>query len=237
MVEKKTLVLVAGFRKGAFEALGAVLDRQEFEVVRMASPKSSVILAQAKPFDVMIFNAESRVGTLALVVDEIRDEKSASRKTPLLVLAEPSGTEAARDLVGRGVNRVMLLDDSPELIGRQVAALLDVAPRAAIRLSVRLKISVDDGTVEVLAEVVNLSVTGMLVETDTPFEPDEEVVVSIDLGGQWGSVSTKAVVVRQAYRASGGIDGIGIRFVGLALDSKTKIEGFLDEAFADQLSG
>ncbi len=76
----------------------------------------------------------------------------------------------------------------------------------------------------------------MLVESDTPFEPDEEVVVSIDLGDQWGSVSTKAVVVRQAYRASGGIDGIGIRFVGLADDSKTKIEGFLDKAFADQLS-
>ena len=237
MVEKKTLVLVAGFRKGAFEALGALLDREEFEVARMASAQSSVVLAQAKPFDVMIFNAESRVGTLALVVDEIRDQKSASRKTSLLVLAEPSGAEAARDLVGRGVNRVMLLEDSPELISQQVAALLDVAPRAAIRLSVRLKITVYDSAVEVLAEVVNLSVSGMLVETDTPFEPDEEVVVSIDLGGQWGSVSTKAVVVRQAYRASGGIDGIGIRFVGLALDSKTKIEGFLDKAFADQLSG
>ena len=75
MVEKKILVLVAGFDKGAFEALGPVLDRQEFEVVRMASPKSSVDLALAKPFDVMIFNAESSVGTLALVVDAVRDAR------------------------------------------------------------------------------------------------------------------------------------------------------------------
>lgn len=237
MVKKNTLVLVAGFRKGAFEALGAVLDRREFEVVRMASPKSSVVLAQAKSFDVTIFNAESIVGTLARVVDDIRDEKSASRKTSLLVLAEPSGAEAARGLIGRGVDRVMLLDDSPELIGRQVAALLNVVPRAAFRLPVRLKISVYDDTVEVIGEVVNLSVTGMLVETNTPFEPDDEVVTSIDLGDQWGSVSTKAVVVRQAYRTSEGIDGIGIRFVGLAEDSKTKIGGFLDKTFADQLRG
>jgi hypothetical protein len=237
VVEKKTLVLVAGFDKGAFEALGPVLDRQEFEVVRMASPKSSVDLALAKPFDVMIFKAESRVGTLALVVDAIRDKKSASRKTSLLVMAEPGRADAARDLIGRGVNRVMLLDDSPELICRQVEALLNVAPRAAIRLSVRLKASVSDGTVDVSGEVVNLSVSGVLVETDTPFEPDDELVVSIDLGDHWGSVSTKAVVVRQAYRTRGGVDGIGIRFVSLAVDGKAKIEGFLDKAFADQLSG
>jgi hypothetical protein len=171
------------------------------------------------------------------VVDIIRDEKSASRKTSLLVMVDPSGADAARDLIGHGVNRVMLLDDSPELIGQQVSALLNVTPRAATRFSVRLKTSVSDGTVKVIGEVVNLSVAGMLVETDTRFEPDDEVVVSIDLGDQWASVSTNAVVVRQAYRASGGIDGIGIRFVGLAVDDKAKIEAYLDQMFADQLNG
>jgi DNA-binding NarL/FixJ family response regulator len=236
VVEKKTMVLVAGFDKGAFEALGPVLARDEFEVVRMASTESSVDLALAKSFDVMLFNADRSVGTLATMVESIRDEKSASREISLLVIADPGEADAARDLIGRGVDRVMLVDDSPELIGQQVAALLDVAPRGARRFSVRLKTSVSDGTVDVVGEVVNLSVSGMLVETITPFEPDAEVVVSIDLGGQWGSVSSKAVVVRRAYRARGGIDGIGIRFVGLVGDDKAKIEGFLDEAFADQLS-
>jgi Tfp pilus assembly protein PilZ len=237
VVEKKTSVLVAGFDKGAFEALGPVLARHEFEVVRMASTESSVDLALAKPFDVMILNADRRVGTLAPVVESIRDEKSASRKTSLLVMADPGGADAARDLIGRGVNRVMLLDDSPELIGQQVSALLNVTPRAASRFSVRLKTSVSDGTVKAMGEVVNLSVGGMLVESDTPFEPGDEVVVSIELGDQWGSVSSNAVVVRQAYRARGGIDGIGIRFVGLAVDGKAKIEGYLDKVFADQLNG
>lgn len=237
MAEEKNSVLVAGFDKGAFQALGPVLDREDFEIVRMASPKPSIDLALAKPFDVMIFNAESIDGSLAPVVDAIRVEKSASRKTSLLVMAGPGGADAARDLIGRGVNRVMLLDDSPELILQQVSALLNVAPRAAVRFSVRLKTSVSNGTVDVLGVVVDLSVSGMLIETDTPFEPDDEVAVSIDLGDQWGSVSTKAVVVRQAYRARGGIDGIGIRFVDLAVDVKAKIEGYLDKVFSDQLSG
>ena len=61
--------------------------------------------------------------------------------------------------------------------------------------------------------------------------------VTLDLGDQWGPVSTKAVVVRRANRARGGTDGIGIRFADLAVDVKEKIEGYLDKVFADQLSG
>jgi DNA-binding NarL/FixJ family response regulator len=235
VIEKRTLVLVAGIGEGPFEALVPILDRQKLDVVRVASPENSVELALSEPFDLMIFNAEIIVGTLAMVVDAIRDEMSASRTTSLLVLTEPGNVEAARDLIGRGVNRVMLLDDTPELIGQQVAELLNVAPRAAIRLTVRLKTSVADGAVEVLGNVVNLSTSGMLIETDTLFEPEEQVVVSINLGDQWGSVAAKAMVVRQAHHDRDGVDGIGIRFLSLAGNSKAKIEAFLDEAFADQL--
>ena len=237
MTENRASVLVAGFDKGKFEEFAPALERQDFEVARMASPKSSVELALATSFDVTIFNAGGRVGTLATVVDTIRGEKSASKKTSLLVMAEPDGANAARELIGRGVNRVMLLDDSPELVGQQVSALLNVAPRAATRFSVRLKTSLFDGNVDFVGEVVNLSVSGMLVETNLPFEPDAELVVTLALGDQWGSVSTKAVVVRRARRARGGIDGIGIRFADLAVDAREKIAGFLDKLFAEQLSG
>jgi hypothetical protein len=237
VAKRQTTVLVAGFDKHSFEALGPVLERRNFEVARMASPDVSVELAVAKPFDIIIINAEGIGGTLAPLVDDIRDEKSASRKTSLLVMAEADEADAIRGLIGRGVNRVMLLDDSPELIGQQVAALLNVAPRAAVRFSVRLKTSVSHRNVNVPGEVVNLSVSGMLVETDTPFQPDDEVVISLDLGDPWGSISTKAVVVRQAYRTRGGIDGIGIRFADLTDEVRAKIAAFLDKVFSDQLNG
>ena len=226
---------MAGIGEDPFEALVPILDSQKLGLVRVASPENSVELALSEPFELMIFNAEIIVGTLAMVVAAIRDEMSASRTTSPLVLAEPGKAEAARDLIGRDVNRVMLLDDPPELIGQQVAELLNVAPRAAIRLTVRLETFVAEGAVEVLGNVVNLSASGMLVETDTLFEPEEQVVVSINLGDQWGSVSAKAVVARQAHHDRGGVDGIGIRFLSLAGDAKAKIEAFLDEAFADQL--
>jgi DNA-binding NarL/FixJ family response regulator len=228
-------VLVAGIGRGPFEALAPVLDRQKLEVVKVAAPENSVELAHSEPFDLVIFDAEVREGTLKGVVDSIRQEMSASRNTSLLVLARAGNADSARELIGRGVNRVMLLEDPPDLIGQQVAELLNIAPRANLRFPTHLQTSVGDGAVQALGEIVNLSASGILVETETSFEPEEQVVVAINLGGQQGSVSAKAEVVRQAHSDRGGVDGIGLRFLSFAGDGKEKIEAVLDEAFTDHL--
>jgi hypothetical protein len=229
------LVLVAGIGRGPFEALAPVLDRHKLELVKVAAPEMSVELARSEVFDLVIFDADVKEGTLEEVVDSIRGEMSASRHTSLLVLAQRGQVDAARALIGRGVNRVMLYDDPPELVDQQVADLLNIAPRADLRFSTRLQTTVGDGEVEVFGEVVNLSSTGMLIETDTSFEPGENVVLTINLGGEHGSVSAKAEVIRQAHSERGGVDGIGVRFLSFAADGETKIATVLDEALANPL--
>jgi CheY-like chemotaxis protein len=233
MVRMKSLVLVAGIGRRPFEALAPVLDRHKLEVVRVAAPEESVDLARSERFDLVIFDAEPRQVTLGEVVAMIRDERSESRLTSLLVLAEHRNADAARRLIGRGVNRVMLLDDPPKLIDKEVADLLHIAPRANIRLATRLRTSVADGTEEVLGEVVNLSLSGLLVQTDMLFEMGDQVVVSIYPGDRDDPVVAKAEVTRRALSERGGADGFGIRFLSLAADGELRIVTALEEAFAN----
>jgi CheY-like chemotaxis protein len=233
MVRMKSLVLVAGIGRRPFEALAPVLDRHKLDVVQVAAPENSVELARSERFDLVIFDAEPRQVTLGEVVAMIRDERSESRLTSLLVLAEHRNADAARRLIGRGVNRVMLLDDPPKLIDKEVADLLHIAPRANIRLATRLRTSVADGTEEVLGEVVNLSLSGLLVQTDMLFEMGEQVVVSIYPGDRDDPVVAKAEVTRRALSERGGADGFGIRFLSLAADGELRIVTALEEAFAN----
>ena len=233
MVRMKSLVLVAGIGRRPFEALAPVLDRHKLEVVQVAAPENSVELARSERFDLVIFDAEPRQVTLGEVVAMIRDERSVSRLTSLLVLAEHRNADAARRLIGRGVNRVMLLDDPPKLIDKEVADLLHIAPRANIRLATRLRTSVADGTEEVLGEVVNLSLSGLLVQTDMLFEMGEQVVVSIYPGDRDDPVVAKAEVTRRGLSERGGVDGFGIRFLSFAADGELRIVAALEEAFAN----
>ena len=233
MADKRSKVLVAGIGRDPFERLAPVLDRQELDVVRVATPENSIELARAEGFDLIIFGADPEEATLEEVVGMIRDLSSASFKASLLVLAEPGSVDSARILIGRGVNRVMLLADPPELIGQQAAELLDIAPRADVRFSTRLRTSLADGAEEVLGEVVNLSASGMLVETDTPFQLGELVVISIHIGDQDEFISAKGKVVRRAVRERGGVDGVGIRFLSFAGTDEERIETVLAEALAN----
>ncbi|MCG6948129.1 MAG: PilZ domain-containing protein [Acidobacteria bacterium] len=233
MIDKRSLVLVAGIGKGPFESLAPVLDRQRLEVVKVERPEMSVDLARAKSFDLLIFDAVVREGTLGQVVENLRHETSASRQASLLVLATQGNVDLAYGLIDRGVNRVMLLEDPPELIGLQVAELLHIAPRANLRFSTHLRTAVSGDGVEVLGEAANLSASGMLIETKTPFEPGERVTITLNLGGTHGSATAEALVVRQAVAERGGVDGIGVQFLNFAGDSRKKIDAVLDQALTD----
>ncbi len=231
MLEKRPLVLVAGIGRSSFDGLAPVLDRQKLEVVQVTSAEDSTKLAFADRVDLVILDAEPATMSLAEVVRIIRSKASASNKASLLVLARPGKADEALALVGRGVNRVMLAGDPPELIGQCAADLLAIAPRTTLRLATRLLVEVADGADEALGAVVNLSASGMLVETDTFFLPGQHVVISIDVPEQTEPLTVKAEVVRQAHPKRDGVAGIGVRFLKFAGDSRQRLDAILGDAF------
>jgi hypothetical protein len=149
----------------------------------------------------------------------------------LLVLAHPGNEDNARQLIGHGVNRVMLTVDPPKFIALQVAELLDIPPRATLRLGTRMLVEVEDGFAEALGAVVNISAAGLLLETDADLEPGQHVIISIDIGPQLEPVAAKAEIVRKADPEREGIEGIGAQFLSFAGDSQKQLETILGDAF------
>ena len=231
MMEEKPLVLVAGIGRGPYEELAPVLARHKLEVLLVATPEKSIELSHAEKVDLVVLGAQTEAMSLQEVIWAIRSGSSVSRNTSLLVLAQPETADAARRLIDRGVNRVMLLDDPPEIIAQGVADLLNIAPRAKFRFSTRLLVEVADGSVEALGAVVNMSATGLLVETYTDFEPGQHVVLSIDSDDEDEPLSAKAEVVRQAHPERDGVEVIGLRFLSFAGDTRKRLDTILDDAF------
>ena len=235
MTEQKSKVLLAGIGRGPFEAIAPVLERQKLEIERVESPEVAVEMACSERVDLVIFDAEPNEMTLEEVVAKLRAEGSASAKSSLLVMAEPGTDTRARELIGNGVNRVMLLNDPEDLIEQQVADLLHIAPRAAVRFATRLYTSLDNGTEEVFGQTANLSVSGMLVQTPTLLEPGQQVVFEILIEDREGAVIGDAEIVRHASKDREGVDGIGVRFLGFREDCKDTLDEIIENAFADPL--
>jgi hypothetical protein len=222
---------VAGNPEESSGELAPVLDRQKVTVVQVRSYEDAVMYAQTARVELIILGLKPTTISLEHTIRAIRSQSSASRKASLMVLAEPGTEDNARQLIGRGVNRVMLTVDPPKLVALQIAELLEIAPRAMLRLSTRMLVEVEDGFEEALGAVVNISAKGLLLETDADLEPGQHVIISIDIGPQLEPVAAKAEIVRKADPEREGIDGIGAQFVSFAGDSQKRLDTILGDAF------
>ena len=231
MRRERPVVLVAGVRRSSVGELAPVLDRQKLTVIQVTSYEDAVMYANAARVELVILGIEPTTMSLEEVIRTIRSQSSASRMASLLVLAQPGNEDNARQLIGHGVNRVMLTVDPPKFIALQVAELLDIPPRATLRLRTRMLVEVEDGFAEALGAVVNISAAGLLLETDADLEPGQHVIISIDIGPQLEPVAAKAEIVRKADPEREGIEGIGAQFLSFAGDSQKQLEALLGDAF------
>ena len=227
MYGREHKVLAAGIERSAFELLAPVLRRDEVQVEWVPTPEAGVSLASGHQYDVVILDAEPVDWTLESVVRKLRAGTSPSRNAAIMVLAQPDQVDAARALKARGVNRVMLVSDPPQMICQQMAGLLEVAPRVASRVAMNLQASLGTRGREIFCQTANLSITGMLVRTQARPQLGTPVVFQLHLSERFGTVIGRGEMVRHASRFQGGFDGVGVRFTSFAEDGADRLRGYL----------
>jgi CheY-like chemotaxis protein len=223
-----TKVLAAGIERMTFERLAPVIRRDAVQVDWVATPEAGVSLAAKHRYDVILMDAMPCDWPLEKVVRSFRDAASPSRGAAILVLAEPDQVDVARALRSRGVNRVMLVTDPPEIICDQMAHLLEVAPRVQVRLATNVEAAVGNTGRELFCQTVNLSSTGVLIRTQHRPPLGTPVVFKINLPDQFGTICGRGELVRHASSSQGGVDGVAIRFVSFAKDGAHQLQDYLE---------
>ncbi len=220
-------MLLAGIGRGPFIAIAPVLERRGLEIKRTAGLEEAIDLAVHRRFDLVVFDAEPDHMTMEEIVDRLRDRASASCDSSVLVMAAPDSVEAATELIGRGVNRVLSIVTAEEVIERHVADLLSVAPRVAVRCTTRLTTFVKSGGKETIGCTVNVSASGMLIETAAEVAIGTELTFNVQVT-DGVTVKGTAVVVRRAESEREGVHGIAVQIVDFT--------GSADERYAALLA-
>ena len=231
---KEPKVLAAGVERGTFERLAPVLQRDALQIDWVPAPEAAVELAAKQRYEVIILDAEPTEKSLERIVGELRRGQSLSRNAAIMVLAEPDRVDAVRALKSRGVNRVMLVSDPPQIIGDQMATLLEVAPRVAARVPMNLMTALGNRGRELFCQTVNLSATGMLVRMQNRPELGTPVVFRLHLSEKAGPIIGRGEMVRHASRFQGGFDGVGVRFLSFAEDGAARLQRYLDDKVAKE---
>ena len=150
-------------------------------------------------------------------------ERLASGTSPIVVVSHGPAGFAAAPLLAAGAHAVVETPAGPhwdEVIGR----LLAIPARIATRIPLQVQFEGESAAIETIrGTVVDLSVSGILAESEAPLAVGAILDVSLQLEAGALEVTGCAQVVR--------VDSVGrfgIRFFGLEGDGAERIRGFVE---------
>jgi hypothetical protein len=221
-------VLVAGVDPPFAARLAPLLGRSSFDVDSLANARSAADLIRVIAFDVLILGYPTVGLSMTGLMDLVRAEGSPCRSSAVLLLAPRERLSEVGRFHAPALTRVVPLDASDDRLQEELAALLRVAPRHSVRITVRLQVQLADGQAEVLTQTENVSANGLLVRATRVFPIGSSVRFELFLPDHSAPVTGRGVVVRHAAGLGQRVTGLGIELVDLPAREYTRLKHFLE---------
>jgi hypothetical protein len=149
-------------------------------------------------------------------------EDASTRALSIVVIARGDFDAAEVELLECGANAILRLPATAEWNGR-LERLMDVPVRKETRFPVSFDVEASsNGGGAATAQALNLSASGMLIETKAPLGVQEQVQLQIGLPVSVEPILVAAQVVRVASPSQ-----FGLEFRGMAPADSRRIQGYL----------
>ena len=198
---------------------GTLLWRQDVERRLVTKPDDARALAvSARPRLVLVDRDLPWAGRFLAALRE----DAATRGLSVVVMARGDFDSSEVELLEAGANAILRLPGGPEW-NERLQRLMDVPARKDARFPVSFQVeAASDGGRPEQAQAVNLSVSGMLLETQAPLGLRDDVRLRFTLPHAKSPLTLRAQVVRLAAGAQ-----FGLEFRGLADGDSRQLEGYL----------
>jgi CheY-like chemotaxis protein len=156
------------------------------------------------------------------IVTAVRKDPQ-TRRSSIVVIARGDMDPVEVDLLEHGANAILRLPVSAEWDER-LTRLIEVPTRHELRAPVRFEMEArtGDGVETQIAMVVNISVSGMLIDSPFPLHIGDDLDVSFRLPDSDAFIRGTGRVVRQAGRTQ-----FGLEFYGLESDGRERIAAYI----------
>lgn len=221
-------ILAVGMEPELYGRIEALLNRSYFEVDKVPRGRSGEVLCAAIGFDLVLIRFPlPDIGVTDLLA-ALKVPGSPCARSQVLLLADETQLFLAERLVGQGADMAVAADRTGELLSEFAARLLEVAPRVASRVMVRLQARIDDGVRQEFCQTVDLSASGMFVRTDARYPSGTTMSFQLVLPEDRDAVVGTVEVVRHAAGGKGRPDGIGLRYLEFRAGSEARLRAFLE---------
>jgi hypothetical protein len=222
-------VLVTRVDTDTFRRVSELLRPTEMEIHHASWDSTTLELVQTTAFDVIIIGYPVSPAALTRFLDTARAQASACNRAGLVLITEDEYTDAARSLLGRGANRVVSAGFLEGALLPAVNELASPAPRVPVRVPARIKLFADGRPLRIMAQIENMSSSGMLLRGVTQFPIGTNFDFEILIPNDATSITGTAEITRITNPVHETVHGVGVRFVSFGGSDRVRFEMFIDD--------
>jgi hypothetical protein len=179
--------------------------------------------------DLIVIEFPIEQPSLPALLKSIRWRESACRRAAVLLVTGRVPRRLAEEYLNRGVNRVILDEATDWELESAIGDLLQVEPRVPLGQSVRLELPLAGKSERVMAQIDNVSSSGMLIRGRWDVEIGAPVAFEFTPPDERRSIRGLAEVVRPTVRKREGLVGYGLQFVRLENDGRQRLDRFIEQ--------
>jgi len=216
-------ILLVNTSRHFFAEGKSLLDRRDFQLFLAPTGVQALEIHRRERVNLIV--AELDVPEMAgdTLCSRIREDKELCTVS-FILLCQNSPAELAR-AAHSGANICLHKPFTAGTLLEHVEKLLAISVRRGYRVLLRARVQGAKEDAVFFCTSQNISDSGMLIETDRPLLPGDQLTCSFFLPGA-ALISAAGEVVR-AETAADGKHHCGIRFSGLAAEQKRDIESFI----------
>jgi DNA-binding NarL/FixJ family response regulator len=214
-----TAVLICSHAEDLKADLGGTLLWRN-DVERQVATKMEEVLMLAVAARPRIVVIDRDLPWAARILSALREDPT-TRGLSLVVMARGDFDAAEVELLECGANAILRLPAGPEW-NQRLERLMDVPVRKETRFPVSFAVEASNGGGGANAQALNLSASGMLIETEIALNVLDEVQLQFGLPVAIETVRIAGQVVRQAAPSQ-----FGVEFRGIGAKESRQIQGYL----------
>lgn len=205
-----------------------LLRRKGWRFRRATRGDEALALLKAERFDLVIMDCALPDMAGEDVVKRIRANPATADGTPVLIVTARGMRHDVDACIAAGCSGILFKPVSKAALCDRVQELLRVPARRYVRTLVRLQVDALGTGRFLFGHTVNLSASGMLLQTEANMEVGESLDLRFFLPGDTASIATRATVVRCAEVPGAGARAYGLTFEALSPDDLARIDSFVD---------
>ena len=215
-------ILILKDIKADVDKKGGILHRSSFRMITANSNEEVLKTHNQENVDLIITKLKSPGMDGDDLCSLIRKDEKLCKVSVIIVCAN-NKTDIDRSFNCRA-NAVLIMPLAPDVLSSLVFNLLNVPKREAYRVLINVQVNGKHNNKTFLCSSVNISCSGLLIETGNIFDLGSSVSCSFFLPGV-KKITVNGTIVRVNPRVD--INEYGIKFARLNYEGRTSIEAFI----------